>query len=505
MKSRRKSPDTSTPFTAALRGAPKFPNAPILELLWRAGGRLGKTPYRDLVKLTLTHMSQGGIYDHLGGGYARYSTDDRWLVPHFEKMLYDNAQILELLALCQHEYGGGLFCARAQEMVAWLNREMTNPGGAFCASLDADSEGIEGKFYVWTHAEIEALLGPDDAAFFGKFYDAPKDGNWDDHAHGGRVIILNRLAGEPATPAQEERLAALRQKLFEARESRVRPSLDDKILADWNGLMITALVHAATAFREPQWIGLAARAYEFIATRMHYTDAKGRPRLAHAWRAGVLVKPGLALDHASMTRAALALHEARNFAGTPSFARDYLADARGYAQAMEAYHRDSESGLLSMAAVDAGDVIMRLAPTPDDAIPNAHPVYLSALVRLAGLTGEARWLARADTLFEALSASASANLIGHAGILNALDFRLRVKQIVTAGPRRKDLYEAALGVPFIARIVMDIDRPAAIPEGHPAKAQVEAAGEAAAFVCAEGTCSLPARDTAALLETIGYA
>jgi len=150
-------------------GAPKFPNTPILELLWRAGARLANAPYRELVKMTLTKMSEGGIYDHLGGGYARYSTDERWLVPHFEKMLYDNAQILELLGLCHHEFGGALFRARARETVAWLQREMTNAEGAFHASLDADSEGVEGKFYVWTYAEIEALLGREDAAFFGEF------------------------------------------------------------------------------------------------------------------------------------------------------------------------------------------------------------------------------------------------------------------------------------------------------------------------------------------------
>ena len=141
------------PVAGGLNGAPKFPNTPILELLWRAGARLGREPYRDLVKLTLTNMSEGGIYDHLGGGFARYSTDAQWLVPHFEKMLYDNAQILEMLALCHHEYGGALFRTRAQETVGWLAREMTNPEGAFCASIDADSEGVEGKFYVWTYGE----------------------------------------------------------------------------------------------------------------------------------------------------------------------------------------------------------------------------------------------------------------------------------------------------------------------------------------------------------------
>ena len=491
------------PVHGGLRGAPKFPNAPILELLWRAGARLANAPYRDLVKLTLSKMSEGGIYDHLGGGYARYSTDERWLVPHFEKMLYDNAQILELLALCHHEFGGELFRERAKETVGWLQREMTNAEGAFCASLDADSEGVEGKFYVWTYAEIEALLGQEDAAFFGTFYDASPRGNWEDEAHGGSVIILNRLEAKAPTFAEEARLAALRQRLFEARDKRIRPGLDDKILADWNGLMIAALVNAATLFGEPEWIGLAARAYNFIATTLQFTDAEGNQRLAHAWRAGVLVTPGLALDHAAMIRAALALHETRNWAPAAVSARDYLADAIAWAEAVETYHADSESGLLNMAAKDASDVILRLAPTSDDAIPNAHPVYLSALVRLAGLTGEARWLARADALFAALGAAARHNLVGHAGILNALDFRLRAKEIVTVGARRRALYEAALGVPFSGRIVVDIDKPDGIPEGHPAKAQVALAGDAAAFICSGGTCSLPVRDKQALLDGAG--
>ena len=487
-----------------LTGAPKFPNTPILELLWRAGARLANAPYRDLVKLTLTKMSEGGIYDHLGGGYARYATDARWLVPHFEKMLYDNAQILEFLGLCHHEFGGKLFCQRGHETVAWLKRDMTSAEGAFCASLDADSEGVEGKFYVWTYAEIEAVLGQEDAAYFGKFYDASPCGNWEDEAHGGTVIILNRLEAKPPALAEEARLAPLRQRLFDAREKRVHPGLDDKILADWNGLMIAALVNAATLLQEPEWIGLAAHAYGFIVSAMQFIDAEGNKRLAHGWRAGVRVTPGLALDHAAMIRAALALHETRNFAPALVSARDYLADAIAWAKALETYHRDPRSGLLNMAAKDAGDVILRLAPTSDDAIPNAHPVYLSALVRLGGLTGEARWLARADELFAALGAAARSNFIGHAGILNALDFRLRAKEIVTAGPGRRALYEAALGVPFTGRVVVDVDGPDEIPEGHPANAQVALAGDAAAFICAGGTCSLPVRDKQALLDRVGH-
>ncbi|MGO9674960.1 MAG: thioredoxin domain-containing protein [Methylocella sp.] len=488
-----------------LKGAPKFPNTPILEFLWRAGERLGEASYRASVGVTLRHMSEGGIYDHLGGGYARYSTDDRWLVPHFEKMLYDNAQILECLALAHHETGDALFRARAEETARWIEREMTHAGGAFCASLDADSEGAEGKFYVWTWDEIIALLGLEDARFLGRFYNASPIGNWADAHYPGGVTILNRLESTRPTMEEEARLAPLRRKLFDAREKRIHPGLDDKILADWNGLMIAALVNAGTLLGEPRWVGLAAKAYDFIVSTLQYAGGDGSARLAHSWRAGVLVKPALALDCAAMMRAALALHEARNLPGLADPpGRGYLADAIGWAEALETWHVDPRTGLLCMSACDAGDVILRLAPTADDAIPNAHPVYLSALVRLAGLTGEARWLARADALFAALAASVRGNPIGHAGVFNALDFRLRAKEIVTAGSARGPLYEAALAAPFSARIVMDLDRPEDLPQSHPARAQAAAAGAegAAAFVCAEGACSLPVRDVEGLCALI---
>ncbi len=484
-----------------LRGAPKFPNTPILEMLWRAGARLGEARYREAMRLALEKMSEGGIYDHLGGGYARYSTDERWLVPHFEKMLYDNAQILECLALCHDEHKDGLFLSRARETVAWLEREMTHEGGAFCASLDADSEGLEGKFYVWKWDEIVAVLGMEDARFLGKFYNASPIGNWADAHYPDGVTILNRLESARPTEEEEKRLAPLRQKLFEAREKRVRPGLDDKIMADWNGLMIAALVNAATLLREHEWISLAARAYHFIVSTLCYEDREGRARLAHSWRAGVLVKPGLALDYAAMMRAALSLHEARHLIDVAQ-RRDFLADAMSFAETLQAYHADAEAGLIAMAAKDAADVILRLAPTADDAIPNAHSVYLAALVRLAALSGDPGPLNRADHLFAALTPAIGANIVAHAGVLNALDFRLRVKEIVTAGPARRPLYEAALATPFIDRAVMDLDRPEDIPAGHPARAQAEAAGErpqdAAAFVCANGACSLPALDVEAL-------
>src|ERR1700681_1448711 len=241
----------------------------MLEMLWRAGTRGRDARFFETVELSLERMSDGGIYDHLGGGYSRYSVDERWLVPHFEKMLYDNAQLLELLALAHARTGKPLFATRARETVAWLAREMTTPAGAFSASLDADSEGEEGKFYVWSLAEIEQALGADDAAYFARPYDASAEGNFEGHN------ILNRLKDLPHHTDDDARLSGLRAKLLTVRDTRVRPGLDDKVLADWNGLMIAALANAGLMFGEPAWIEMAARAFAFVQETMSRGDRLG--------------------------------------------------------------------------------------------------------------------------------------------------------------------------------------------------------------------------------------
>ena len=485
------------PVHGGMSGAPKFPNPPVLEFLWRAADRTGIAAYRQSVLLALDRMSQGGIYDHLGGGYARYSTDERWLAPHFEKMLYDNAQLLELLALAAAATGSALFRARADETVAWLKREMMR-GGAFCASLDADSEGVEGKFYVWTASEIEAVLGPDEAALFARTYDVSVEGNWAEEPDGPRVVILNRLETPAPTPDEELALAGMRDRLLASRANRVRPGLDDKILADWNGLMIAALVRAGTLLDRSDWIALAASAYDAVVATMAEPADHGALRLAHSRRGTTLVRPGFALDHASLLRAALALHEARSLIAPTG--RAYLDEARGFARALATYFLDASTGRLCMAASDADDVIMRLKPTADDAIPSAHAVALDALLRLAALSGEDEWHQQADRLFAAVAGAAEASPISHLGILNALDSRLRAATVVTAGRDRLAMTAAALAIPFPLRNVMDLETAASLPADHPAHAQLAAAGDGAAFVCRAGACSLPIGDVAALRQ-----
>ena len=254
---------------------------------------------RDWVLLTLDRMSQGGIYDHLGGGYARYATDNDWLIPHFEKMLYDNAQLVELLTWAWQETKAPLYAARVAETIGWILREMRVEGGAFAAALDADSEHEEGKFYVWAAAEVEAVLGAE-APLFKSHYDVHRIGNWE-----GKTI-LNRSEKPQLMDAETEaRLAASREKLWAVRERRVRPGRDHKILSDWNGLTIAALCLAGEAFARKDWIDAAKDAFAFVVTKMMAPDG----RLLHSWCEG-RTHLGILDDYAAMSKAAMALYEA---------------------------------------------------------------------------------------------------------------------------------------------------------------------------------------------------
>jgi|SRR5579862_193913 len=459
-----------------LRGAPKFPQPAILEMLWRAGLRTGDVRFFETVEHSLERMSEGGIYDHLGGGFSRYSVDERWLVPHFEKMLYDNAQLLELLALGFQRSGNVLFRQRAQETVGWLAREMTTKEGAFAASLDADSEGEEGKFYVWSKNEIIELIGPEAGEFFARHYEVSDEGNFEGHN------ILNRLRRVERSQADEARLAALRKILLNARAGRVRPGLDDKVLADWNGLMIASLINAGVTLDEPSWLAVAARAFDFIATAMSEGERQ-QTRLGHSWRQGKLLVPGLASDYAAMIRAALALYEATG-------ERNYLERALVWQRSFDAHYTDAETGGYYLTADDAEGLLLRPHSTTDDATPNPNAVAAQNLLRLAALAGDDAWRERADRLIEGVLAGAGSNLFGHVATLNALDLRLRAAEIVVTGGD-ETLAKAALNLPFLDRIVLRAKTAADLPPSHPAQAKLAAAPGSSAFVCVGSACSLP--------------
>jgi len=460
------------PVNGGFRGAPKFPQCSMLEMLWRAGMRGHDARFFETIELTLDRMSQGGIYDHLGGGFSRYSVDERWLVPHFEKMLYDNAQLLELLALAHARTGKPLFATRARETVRWLVREMTTPEGAFSASLDADSEGEEGKFYVWSLAEIEKILGEGDAEVFARHYDVTADGNFEGHT------ILNRLRSEPGDEETENRLATMRASLLTAREQRVRPGLDDKVLADWNGLMIAALVNAGLLIGEPGWLAMARRAFDFVAREMTRDD-----RLGHSWRAGRLLFPGLSSDFAAMIRAALALYEATG-------ERPYLDRALAWQSALDRHYADPQGGWF-LTADDAEGLVLRPRSTTDDALPNPNALAAQNLLRLAAFTGDDAWRRKADQLFDALLPAAAENLYSHLALLNALDLRLRAAELVAVGRDVAPFADAALRLPFLDRIVLRARTEGDLPPAHPARAAFARLPETAMLVCVGERCSLP--------------
>ncbi len=475
------------PINGGLRGAPKFPQPVILEMLWRAGLRTSDTRFFETVEHSLDRMCEGGIYDHLGGSFSRYSVDERWLVPHFEKMLYDNAQLLELLALAYRRSGNALFATRARETVEWLKREMTTKEGGFAASLDADSEGEEGKFYVWSKNEIVELIGPDAGEFFARHYDVTDEGNFEGHN------ILNRLKNVPRSEADEARLASLRAILLDARTGRVRPGLDDKILADWNGLMIAALVNAGIILEEPSWIEMARHAFDFIARAMARTDGQ-TSRLGHSWRDGKLLFPGLASDFAAMIRAALALYEATG-------ERVFLEHALSWQNSFDAHYADHDTGGYYLSADDASDLLLRPHSTSDDATPNPNAVAAQNLLRLAVLTGQDSWREKADRLIEGILSAAERNLFGHVALLNALDLRLRAAEIVTTGPQAERLAQSALKLPYLDRIVL---RAASdnLPPSHPAHGKLKVAPSSAAFVCVGERCSLPVTEPGQIAETV---
>ncbi len=472
------------PVHGGMRGAPKFPNAQLYELLWRAGTRTADPIFFRPVAHTLERICEGGIYDHLGGGFSRYSVDEKWLVPHFEKMLYDNAQLLELLPLAYEQTSDPLYRERAHETVTWLAQEMTIWEGAFCASLDADSEGEEGKYYVWSMAEIVAALGEDDAAFFAQHYDVTEGGNFEGHT------ILNRLQRQERSAADEARLARLRGKLLGARSTRVRPGLDDKILADWNGEMIAALVHAGTAFGEASWLDRARRAFEFIASDMTKGD-----RLGHSWRAGRLLYPGLASDFAQMIRAALALYEATGQG-------DYLDRALAWQRAFDQHYSNPGNGGYFLTADDAEGLVVRPSSTSDDATPNPNGIAAQNLIRLAALTGDHVWREQADKLIAGVLAAAQDNLFAHASLLNAVDLRLNAAEIVVTGAAYQRFADAALKLPHLNRIVLRAPSAEALPASHPAQAKIAAGSGSAAFVCAGERCSLPVTEPEKIADVV---
>jgi uncharacterized protein YyaL (SSP411 family) len=468
------------PTFGGLKGAPKFPQSAIFAFLWEAHLRHHDPALSAAVVTTLTNMCQGGIYDHLGGGLARYSVDHRWLVPHFEKMLYDNAQLVSLLSRAVVRSRQRLFRQRIDETVSFVLSGMATAGGAFASSYDADSEGHEGKYYVWTRREIDALLGPS-APDFARVYDVTPEGNWEGHS------ILNRLHYQVDLEDEtEQSLARFRAILLAARANRAPPGFDDKVLADWNGLMITALAEAALVCSNPVWLTAARAAFERVTASLWNGSA-----LAHAWRAGQTRGHATADDYANLISASLALHAA-------SGARGDLDWASCLTDTLIAHYWDDSSPGFFFSPADASDLILRPKFAHDDATPNANGNMLSNLVALAALTGESGYHSRAEALLAANAAQAFSNPFAYPGILRgALTLVDPIQAILAGKPGAAaqsllDTFVQAYGPGAIIGHVTD---PAALPPAHPAHAKSAVDGPRL-YICRGNTCAAPARTPA---------
>jgi uncharacterized protein YyaL (SSP411 family) len=379
-----------------LRGAPKFPNAPFMEALWLNWLAAGNASHRDAVLMSLRHMLNGGIYDHIGGGLSRYSTDASWLIPHFEKMLYDNAQFIRLAVWAFAETGEKLFQLRIEETVTWLLREMRLAGGGFASSLDADSEGEEGLYYTWSEAEIAEVL-EDQATFFFEHYSLAAPDNWE-----GKPVIHRTVEG-----GDESLLTSIRKKLLAAREQRARPGRDDKVLVDWNGLLIAAVADAGKLFAREDWVQTAEAAFRFA---IEANSEEGR--LPHSILGYRRTFPGLSSDHAAMINAAVSLCEATG-------SRQYRDHAVVLMAALDKWHSDENRTGYFLTASDCHDVPVRIRGDVDEATPSATSQIIAAMVRLATLTGDSALQQRAWLVAEAALGRALNQPHGQAGIFNA--------------------------------------------------------------------------------------
>jgi uncharacterized protein YyaL (SSP411 family) len=482
------------PFEGGFGSAPKFPQPTNLKLLWRAWLRTSAEPFRQAVELTLIKMSQGGIYDHLGGGFSRYAVDNHWLVPHFEKMLYDNAQLIQCLTWSWQETGREIYTCRVYETVTWVLREMMAADAegrsttAFASSFDADSEGEEGLFYLWREEEIDRLLGAE-AALFKQVYDVTPEGNFEGRA------ILNRSGDlDLRDPDAEEHLAAARARLFEARLTRVPPGWDDKVLADWNGLMIAALAEAALAFEEPTWLEAAEKAFAFILENMQQGG-----RLRHSWRRGQAAHPATLDDYAHLCEAALVLHEAT---GETS----YLDQVQAWLDVLDRHYWDAESGGYYFTADDTDDVILRAKNALDQATPSGNGTLAGVLTKLYFLSGEDRHRDRAEATIATFTGEIERTGSSLATLLGACELLQDPLQVVVIGRRGEAdcevLVAAVFGACLPNRVFQVVDPGQSLPDHHPAAGHGQIEGKATAYVCRALSCSPPVSDPGPLRELL---
>lgn len=480
--------------------APKFPSPQNHLFLLRAAVRTGDGNNTAMVESALQAMRDGGIFDHVGYGFHRYSVDARWFAPHFEKMLYDQAMLAMAYTEAYLATGDGQYAQTSAEILTYVMRDMTAPEGGFYSSEDADSEGEEGKFYLWTEAELQELLSADDAAFVTATFNTAVSGNFSEAGtlskNGNILYLRNRLSAADAA-----RWETIRPRLFDVREQRIHPALDDKVLTDWNGLMIAAFAQAGQALAEPQYTAAAKTAADFILATM--VDENGR--LLHRYRDGDAAIDATIDDYAFLIWGLLDLYQA-------TFDLHYLQEAMRLQAELDAHFWDNETSGYFLTADDAEQLLSRPKESYDGAIPSGNSAAALNLLRLGRMTGDVSYEERAAALTTAFGGNIARSPMGHAMLLTAVDFGIGPShEIVIVGDAEAAdttaMLSALRGVYLPNKVVLlrpSSDEAAApLSAIAPFTAYQTAQGDAATvYVCQNFVCERPTTETAVMLELL---
>ncbi len=491
--------------------SPKFPSPHQLNFLLRRYYHTRDEQALAMVEKTLTQMRQGGIYDQLGFGFHRYSTDARWLVPHFEKMLYDQAMLIMAYTEAYQATGKAFYAKVAEEIITYVLRDMTSAQGGFYSAEDADSEGIEGKFYLWTPKEIKTLLGEKDARLFSNVFNVKEGGNFEDAGPGHHIDQNILHLQKPLTNHAKDmdisedqlrkRLEASRQTLFDARQKRIHPFKDDKILTDWNGLMIAALAKTGYVLNNQKYTAAASKAADFILQNL--TADNGR--LLKSYRKGKAGSAAHLNDYAFMVWGLIELYQA-------TYKANYLADAIALNEQMLSHFWDEQNGGLYITADDGEKLLVRSKEIYDGAIPSGNSVAVYNLLRLAHMTGKTDYMEKAEGIIKAFSDPVKQYPAGHSQLMVALEYALNpnYEVVIVGEPQKQDtrLMLAALRRPFIPeKIVLfrtaDKSTAGAITDIAPfTRSMATRNGQATAYVCQEFACRLPTTSIDQMLKNL---
>jgi len=491
--------------------APKFPTPHNFLFLLRYWKRTGDGAALEMVEKTLQAMRRGGIYDHVGFGFHRYSTDREWLLPHFEKMLYDQAMLAMAYTEAYQATGKEDYAQTAREIFTYVLRDMAAPTGGFYSAEDADSEGVEGKFYVWTLDEIRQVLDKEEADLVIRVFHIQRGGNFTEEATGrstgANILHLKTPLSEVASDLKmaredlQRRLEGARQKLFAVRERRVHPGKDDKILTDWNGLMIAALAKGAQALDEPEYAEAARRAADFILKTMRTPDG----RLLHRYREGQAALSAHVDDYAFLIWGLLELYEA-------TFEVRDLQMALNLNEDLLKHFWDERGGGFYFTADDSEELLVRPKESYDGAVPSGNSVAMLNLLRLGRITARPELEEKAARIGRAFSAGIQQAPVAHTLLLMAVDFAIgpSYEVVIVGNPQAEDTRAMlkTLRAQFIPNKVVllrpgDQEMPEITRLAEFTKNQMSLNGKATAYVCLNYQCQLPTIDIPKMLELLG--